>query len=204
MSDGTWLTSSEGVMLEAVVGPLPEGGTRGASVVCHPHPLYGGNMENHVVHGLAEAAAARGLVPVRFNFRGTGRSGGYHTGGLREVDDVAAAMDHAASLAEAGPVVLMGYSFGAAIAARYLGHGNHAAAFVAVALPKGSADLPGGGVPTLLVVGDRDEVAPRADAARMAEAEDVELAVIAGADHGFLGAMEGVKGAVLDFLDRHL
>jgi alpha/beta superfamily hydrolase len=204
MNGTTWLTTADGVMLEAVVGPGPEGETRGAAVVCHPHPLYGGNMENHVVHHLAEAAAARGLIPVRFNFRGTGRSGGHHTGGLREVDDVAAAMDHATSLAEGGSVVLMGYSFGAAIAARYLGHGWHAAGFVAVALPQGSADLPTEGVPTLLVVGERDTVSPRGDAAKMAEVEDVEFVLIEGVDHGFSGGTDDVKRAVLDFLESLL
>ena len=74
--------------LEALlaVPASPSGGV----VICHPHPLYGGDMENPVVVRVQEVCAALGLATVRFNFRGVGASGGVHGGGVAEREDAAA------------------------------------------------------------------------------------------------------------------
>lgn len=104
------------------------------AVVCHPHPAFGGRMDNPLVIALADALAAAGLATVRFNFRGLDGSGGTPTGGLREHEDVAAV---AAWLAAQGAprVALVGYSFGALMAARALAEGAPAAAFAGVGFP---------------------------------------------------------------------
>src|SRR5262245_51931249 len=108
---------ADGARLEARVGLVP--GARAGLVVCHPHPLYGGDMDNPVVVRAAEVGRETGLSTLRFNFRGTGRSTGSHGGGTAEMADVQAGL---AALAEGlpggAPVGLAGYSFGAWVAAR--------------------------------------------------------------------------------------
>jgi alpha/beta superfamily hydrolase len=91
-------------------------GAWAAAVVCHPHPLYGGDMHNNVVDALVRALSGAGVAAIRFDFRGVGRSGGEHGEGETERLDVVAAIDAATPLAGDGPVLLAGYSFGAAVA----------------------------------------------------------------------------------------
>lgn len=105
-----------------------------AVVVCHPHPAFGGRMDNPLVVALADACAAAGLSTLRFNFRGLDGSGGRPTGGLREHEDVAAAVAWAKEQG-APRVALVGYSFGALMAARAIGEGADVAACAAVAFP---------------------------------------------------------------------
>jgi hypothetical protein len=85
------------------------------AIITHPHPLYGGNMHNNAVMAARNAARANGFSALRFNFRGTGMSGGIHDDGKGEVDDIASAVDFAG-----GNPLLIGYSFGAWVASMYL------------------------------------------------------------------------------------
>jgi alpha/beta superfamily hydrolase len=117
--------------LEADAQLLP--GASGV-VVCHPHPAFGGRMDTPLVVALADALGAAGLSTVRFNFRGLDGSGGRPTGGAREHEDVMAVADWLRA-AGAPRVALVGYSFGALMAARALGQGSDAFAFAAVGLP---------------------------------------------------------------------
>ncbi len=89
----------------------------GACIVCHPHPLHGGAMSNKVVYTLASTAARAGLLTLRFNFRGVGKSAGLHDDGRGETEDVVwlAASLRAALPADA-ELLLAGFSFGAFIA----------------------------------------------------------------------------------------
>jgi uncharacterized protein len=88
----------------------------GAVVVCHPHPLYGGDSHNPVVTAVCAAAQLAGLATVRFDFRGVRRSEGTHDQGASERLDVSAALHEAAPYAGDGPLVLVGYSFGGIVA----------------------------------------------------------------------------------------
>jgi alpha/beta superfamily hydrolase len=83
-----------------------------AAVVCHPHPLYGGTMNNHATYRLAKAVRSRRGVSLRFNFRGVGRSGGIHDAGLGEVEDVQAALAWLAERHPDLPRYACGFSFG--------------------------------------------------------------------------------------------
>ena len=103
------------LLLEGVLG-LPEGdGPFPAVVVCHPHPLYGGSMDNNVVNSICEALTRASLVSFKFNFRGVGGSQGTHSGGAGEQEDVAAAISFVSDQAEVDPgrIGLAGYSAGA-------------------------------------------------------------------------------------------
>src|SRR5262245_48015227 len=117
--------SEERVVFEVPSGPTLEGYVAGVAearaglVVCHPHPLYGGDMDNPVVIRAAEVAREVGVATLRFNFRGTGASGGVHDRGIGEQDDARAAIATLrARLGPDRPVGLSGYSFGAWVSAR--------------------------------------------------------------------------------------
>src|SRR5882672_7941288 len=85
---------------------------RAAAIVCHPHPLHGGTMHNHVTYRLAQAWRDAGVACVRFNFRGVGRSSGKHDEGRGEVDDAKAALDWLAEQTPGVPLYASGFSFG--------------------------------------------------------------------------------------------
>lgn len=89
---------------------------RGAAVVCHPHPLYGGDRFNPVVGALAKACFESGLATIRFDFRGVNQSEGTHDKGVGERQDALAALDAVLQYAGSGPVVMAGYSFGSMVA----------------------------------------------------------------------------------------
>ncbi len=104
------------------------------AVVCHPHPAFGGRMDNPLVVALAEACAGAGFSTLRFNFRGLDGSEGTPTGGTLEHEDVAAAIAWAREHG-APRVALVGYSFGALMAARAVADGAEVAALAAVGFP---------------------------------------------------------------------
>src|SRR2546422_7453675 len=90
---------------------LPDSPNAGV-VICHPHPLYGGDMDNPVVVRVQEGCAGLGLATLRFNFRGVGVSGGTHGGGAGEQDDARIALDVLAQATGEGPLAIACYSFG--------------------------------------------------------------------------------------------
>jgi len=179
--------------------------------VCHPHPLYGGDMENNVVLALCHALAAGGLTALRFNFRGVGGSNGSHGGGLGEREDARAALDFLAGLdaVDGERLGLAGYSFGALVA---LGASNERVrALAAVSPPAGGLDTTSvqQGVPTLLISGDRDEIAPASRLAEMAASLQLlppkdEVRSVAGADHFWWGHEDALAATVLEFFRAHL
>src|SRR5579863_9396600 len=102
--------------LEAVLHPAAAGATH-AALVCHPHPVFGGTLHNKVVFHAMKALNNFGFPTLRFNFRGAGLSQGEHDHGRGEVDDVRAALawlEHEFKL----PIILAGFSFGAAVGLR--------------------------------------------------------------------------------------
>jgi alpha/beta superfamily hydrolase len=97
--------------LEALLEGDP--GARFAAVVCHPHPRFGGTLENNATHRLAKAARSAGGLSLRFNFRGVGRSAGVYDEGRGEADDVRAALAYLKSNRAGLPLLACGFSFGA-------------------------------------------------------------------------------------------
>lgn len=196
-------------MEEPVVVPVPGGPSlegrlavvgapKGGFVLCHPHPLYGGDMDNPVVIRAAEVVRAAGYATLRFNFRGVGASTGAHDKGLGEQDDVRAAVATLAGLLPPGsPVGVIGYSFGAWTAARAMRPGD--APLALIAPPLGMFDFqaltPLTG-PTLLVAGTRDPYCPVEALHRLAQATGAEERVIEGADHFFFGKLYPLGEAI--------
>src|SRR3990170_8822311 len=176
-------------------------------VVCHPHPQYGGDMQNNVVVAACEALAARGFAALRFNFRGVGASEGTFDRGVGERDDARAALAHLASLPEVDPerVGLIGYSFGALVAAEVAGSPSWEGRVLAlVSPPLAFADLcVGWGCPALLLGGGEDSLVPPDRLAVVAEAPGVEVQVFEGADHSWWGFEDEIGAALADFFARH-
>lgn len=173
---------SEGLQLEGMLhrgeGPL-------AAVVLHPHPQYGGDMDNHVVLALRQALAEAGATTLRFNTRGTGASDGAFDAGRGEAEDLRNAIAHVRTEAPDAPLVLAGYSFGALIAARVApDSGLHA--LILVSPPAGLAPLPElpAGLPILLATGELDEIAPP-EALRAAETPERRVVVVSGTGHNW-------------------
>jgi uncharacterized protein len=106
------------ITLEGMIS-LPEGpGPFGLVVVCHPHPLYGGNMFNNVVHAVCEPLIKKGIAWLKFNFRGVGKSGGSYSDGIGEQEDAQSAISFGEKqgLIEGGRIGICGYSFGSMVA----------------------------------------------------------------------------------------
>jgi alpha/beta superfamily hydrolase len=155
------------------------------ALIAHPHPLYGGTLDNKVVQTLARAFVELGYAAWRPNFRGVGASEGSHDEGRGEIDDMAAVLRHA----NASAPVLAGFSFGAAIqtslAQRLAGEGNPPSRMVLVGLAvKHAQALP---VPadTIVIHGEQDTTVPLADVLAWARPQDLPVTVVPGADHFF-------------------
>jgi alpha/beta superfamily hydrolase len=164
------------------------------AVVCHPHPLYGGSMDNNVVAAILDALWRIGFATLRFNFRGVGRSEGAHGGGTAEIEDVAAAVRYIAAQPGVRPegILLAGYSFGARVALSAAPGIAQVATVVAVALPISMMEAPSMAEwdkPLMLVAGDRDSFCKRHDieAFHLNVGPHATLRMIAGADHFFAG-----------------
>jgi len=172
-------------VLEAV---WQAGSGRGA-VVAPPHPAYGGSLENPVCNELAYGLWRSGWASLRFNWRGVGASAGEPSGRAEDADsDYGSALDHVAETL-AGRLVAGGYSFGAATALRVGAAAPRVDRLLLVAPPPAllePAAIASSGRRTLVLVGEYDTIAPvSALRAALAAAPEVELHVIAHADHFF-------------------
>ncbi len=180
---------------------MPAASPRAAAVVCHPHPEYGGDMDNTVVVAVADALVAAGVAALRFNFGGVGRSEGSYGGGPAEVADVRAAIAVLRRELPAVPLVVVGYSFGAWVGSQAAADDTDVARMIAVAPPitffdwTFAASLP---VPLAVVVGDRDQFCPLARLEKLAL--PMEKTILPGADHFFAGSTENVAQAVRAFI----
>jgi len=172
-------------------------------VACHPHPLYGGTMDNKVTHVLARAMVECGAPAFRFNFRGTGASAGAFDNGRGEADDLAAVVAEGRRRFPGAALWLGGFSFGAFVALR-------AAAtlapvkLVAVAPPVARFELGEVAHPDcdwMLAQGDADDVVPPEAVLSWAERQPRKprLHVLHGAGHFFHGKLHELKPLVVDF-----
>lgn len=199
--------AAERAMLEGAAGRIevcasfPEA-PRAVAVIAHPHPLFGGTMDNKVVTTLARAFFESGAATFRFNFRGVGASEGAHDEGRGETDDMLRVIEHARATAGALPLWLAGFSFGGAVATRASGVADFAQlVLVAPGFRRitghglGEAPDPADpnlGAPgrhgpgnTVIVHGDLDETVPLSDSIAWATPREVPVVVIPGGEHFF-------------------
>ncbi len=183
---------------------LPDATPAPGVVVCHPHPQYGGEMENNVVDAACSALVERGYAGLRFNFRGVGDSAGAFDEGRGEQEDARAALRYLAARPEVDEkrLGLVGYSFGAMVAAEVASGGLRAVALVSPLLSFGDLRV-AWGCPALLVAGDQDPMAPADRLRVVGEGAGVETHIVSNADHSWVG-FEDQLGAVLgEFFTRH-
>ncbi len=190
--------------LEALLDLPPEGvAPRGTAVIAHPHPLFGGTMDNKVVQTLARAFVLSGWRAVRFNFRGVGASGGAYDEGRGELQDLLAVVGHSAP---DGALALAGFSFGAFVT-------SHAVAALAARDPQavvlvGTAASRFTVAPiapdlherTLVLHGEADDTVPLADAMAWARPQTLPITVVPGGGHFFHGQLPLLRNLVV----RHL
>jgi alpha/beta superfamily hydrolase len=182
----------------------PDGPAAGTAFIAHPHPLFGGTMDNKVVQTLARAFVQAGWTAVRFNFRGVGASGGAHDEGNGEADDMRGLV---AQVAPEGPIALAGFSFGAFVASRVLESlwatreirkvvlvGTAASRFPVSTIPPDAHDR------TLVLHGEQDDTVLLAAVMDWARPQALPVMVIPGAGHFFHGQLPLLKSVVA----RHL
>jgi uncharacterized protein len=182
----------------------PEGTPRGVALISHPHPLFGGTMDNKVVQTLARAFVQGGWTAVRFNFRGVGSSEGAYDNGIGEASDLQALVQQ---LAPEGPIALAGFSFGAYVTAQAVQAlwatrdvrfvvlvGTAASRFPVPALPAESHDR------ALVIHGEQDETVLLSAALDWARPQSLPVTVVPGVEHFFHGQLPLLKNLVA----RHL
>lgn len=182
---------------------VPAAAARAAAVVCHPHPQYGGDMDNPVVTAVVDALVAGGMAALRFNFGGVGRSQGAYDDGREEQCDVGAAEAALAARIPGVPLALVGYSFGAWVGAQAAVGLPRVRRVVVVAPPLSFFDfafVAGLRRPLDVVVGDRDQYCATDALARFVAAHGARSTVLRGADHFFGGVAARAGSAVADFL----
>lgn len=194
-------------LIEALVDePVLESSqaANGVVVVSHPHPLFGGTMDNKVVQTLARSFVLCGWRAVRFNFRGVGASAGAYDEGRGELADLLAVV---ADQAPAGPMALAGFSFGSFVTSHcvqtlYPARAIEALVLVGTAVSRFSVGL----IPeslherTLVVHGEQDDTVPLQDVMDWARPQSLPVTVVPGGGHFFHGQLPLLRGLVV----RHL
>ena len=193
----------------------PSGASRGVVVIAHPHPLFGGTMDNKVVQTLARAFVQCGWTAVRFNFRGVGGSAGSHDEGRGELDDLLAVVQHAAppeaavagESAGAMPLALAGFSFGAFVTthafARLLSSRRIEKLVLVGTSVSRAAAAPidaASHLNTLVLHGEQDDTVALSAVLDWARSQALPVTVIPGAGHFFHGQLPLLKNLVV----RHL
>lgn len=183
----------------------PQGPAIGTAILAHPHPLFGGTMDNKVVQTMARAVLQQGWRAVRFNFRGVGQSEGVYADGVGERADMRAVLEACAPM---GPLLLGGFSFGAAVASHVVAEaygdarevsaailiGTAASRFEVASLPPAWCDR------TLVVHGELDDTVPLASVMDWARPQGLCVSVVPGGEHFFHGRLPQLKALVV----RHL
>ncbi|MBW2172535.1 MAG: alpha/beta fold hydrolase [Deltaproteobacteria bacterium] len=180
----------------------------GVVVALHPHPQFGGSMNNNVVETIVRAGQGCGLATLRFNFRGVGRSEGDFSGGMGEQDDIRAALDFLERGFDVGTRVLTGYSFGAVVALAYCHRQGHRADHLLLISPPPSLMPEGVSLETSvlrkIIVGEEDELAPPEEEeikTRVSASRQEELIeFIPGANHFFGGREDDLEKRLVKLL----
>ncbi|UJP06056.1 MAG: alpha/beta hydrolase [Nitrosomonas sp.] len=191
--------------LETVLGS-PEADPKGIAVVAHPHPLYGGTMENKVIHTLFATLLTLGFITAKFNFRGVGHSDGLFDHGTGEIDDVIAVAgairNHRINDSAHLPLLLAGFSFGGAIQLHVAGQLKPE--FLVLVAPSvvhlNAPPVPDTTRFALIIQGDRDEIVLPSQILSWATPQSQPIVFIPGAEHFFHGKLIALRQSILSFL----
>lgn len=177
---------------------------RGVAIIAHPHPLFGGTMDNKVVQTLARAFVHAGWTAVRFNFRGVGDSAGEHDNGTGEAQDFLSVVEQ---VAPEGPIALAGFSFGAfvtshALAALWPQRSIEQIVLVGTATSRFQVApiAPEAHLRTLIIHGEHDDTVPLSTVMDWARPQTLPVTVVPGGGHFFHGQLGLLKNLVV----RHL
>ncbi len=198
MNSHTQMTTCHGPAgpLECAVD-APAGAAIGVAVVCHPHPQFGGTMDNKVVQTVARALLALGWTTVRFNFRGVGASAGSWDDGRGEVEDALAVVAQHRTVSQ--PLLMAGFSFGgfvAAEAASRLPEAQRAQRLLLVGPSTEKQQLPLVPEDTVVIHGESDEVVPLSATLAWARPQSLSVIVLPGVGHFFHGQLGWLKRVV--------
>ena len=176
----------------------PDGAPRGVAVLCHPHPVHGGTMDNKVVQTLARAFVQVGYRSVRFNFRGVGASQGQWDEGHGEIDDAMAVVN--AFRAAALPLALGGFSFGGYVASHIASRVAAAGAparLVLVGPATSTFGVADAAPDTLVIHGEADDVVPLQATLDWARPLQLAVVVMPGVGHYFHGQLTRLRDLVV-------
>ena len=180
-------------------------------VICHPHPLFGGNMDNNVVLAVAFALVEQGFAVLRFNFRGVGNSEGEHTKGEKEHEEALGALDfmRAWQQVDSDRLGILGYSFGTGVilGSPALQKRPRVFAFVSPSIERlKSTPLQKDKRPKLIITGNRDKLAGAEGLQAVLDSfvQPPEFHVIDGADHFWMGMESQVVAPVSQFFLQNL
>jgi len=186
----------------------PEGQPRGIALVAHPHPLYGGTMDNKVAQTLARTFVGLGYATARFNFRGVGESEGTYDDGRGEVDDMEVMLEHMLKEYPGLPFTLSGFSFGTFVQAqlqqRLEAQGRAAERLVLVGTAAGKWPMPPVPPDTILIHGELDDTITLTQVFDWARPLDIPVTVIPGADHFFHRKLVHIKNLVAQMWRRDI
>jgi alpha/beta superfamily hydrolase len=185
----------------------PDSAPRGVALVAHPHPLFGGSMDNKVAQTLARTLVQLGYVTYRSNFRGVGQTEGEYDEGIGERDDLLAVLAHMRAQPEHAtlPLVLAGFSFGTAVishVARMLAErGEQVERMVFVGTAASRFDIATVPANTLVIHGEQDETVPIGSVFDWARPQELPVVVIPGAEHFLHRKLHILKRIVVEAWD---
>lgn len=187
--------------IETVLDFRDNAAPRGVALVAHPHPLYGGALDNKVAQTLAWAFRDLGYVAVRPNFRGVGQSEGTHDKGIGETEDLQKVSEWASQRFGNLKTVLCGFSFGSYVQIRLaqrIAVERMVLVGTAVGRVSGDREYAGANVPedTVVIHGELDETVPLANVLAWAAPQELAVVVIPGADHFFHRRLNIIRGIV--------
>ena len=180
----------------------PGGAPRGAVLICHPHPQFGGTLHSRVVFHLARAFHQVGYATLRFNFRGVGLSAGRYDGGVGELEDARAALEHLAGRHPGQPLVVAGHSFGAWVGLRLGAADGRVQRMVGVGVPLMLYPfdfLEGTGKGVLLVQGELDRLGTPDQVQDLAArlGGGARVSVVPRADHFLAGGEDRLREEIV-------
>ncbi len=193
-----------GAIEVAIDAPAAGTPSKGVAIIAHPHPLFGGTLDNKVVQTLARAFTQCGWTAVRFNFRGVGGTEGAHDEGRGELDDMLAVVAH---IAPTGPLCLAGFSFGAFVTTHAFAH-LHTTRQIDKLVLVGTSVVRSAAAPiaaaehgkTIVIHGEVDDTVELSAVMDWARPQSLPVTVIPGVSHFFHGQLTLLKSLVV----RHL